>query len=1040
MKIGLLILLVLSLVLFPDGIRRSLAARPSIVSIGSILRFNSTIGGVSVVAIQAALEDINSDSTILNGTTLKVDMRDTNCDDGFLGMVQALQYMETDVIAIIGPQCSTIAHIVSYVANELRVPLMSFASDATLSSIQFPFFVRTAPSDLYQMDAMAALVDYYHWKIVTAIYVDDDYGRNGIAALDDALTQRRCKISYKVGFPSNAKKSDLINLLVSVSYMESRVIILHTGAGPGLKIFSLANQLSMMGNGYVWIATDWLSAYLDANSSVPAETMYGMQGVLTLRAHIPNSKLKSNLISKWSRLSKKYNHSDLRTSSYAFYVYDSVWAVARALDAFFDDGGRISFSNDSRLRDEVGGTLHLEAMSVFDMGNNLLDKIRKVNFTGVSGQVQFDASGDLIHPAYDVINIIGNGMRTVGYWSNYSRLLSTVLPEVLYSKPPNSSLANQHLYDVIWPGQTAQKPRGWAFPSSAKELKIGVPNRFSFKEFVTKDNVTGSMKGYCIDVFTQALALLPYPVTYKFIPFGSDTENPSYDKLVQMVEDNEFDAAIGDIKITMNRTVTIDFTQPFIESGLVILAPVKKHITNSWAFLQPFTLEMWCITGLFFLIVGVVVWVLEHRINDEFRGSPREQIITIFWFSFSTLFFAHRENTMSTLGRGVLIIWLFVVLIIQSSYTASLTSILTVQQLDTSIRGIDDLKTSDDPIGFQVGTFAEEYMVRELNISRSRLRALDSPEEYADALTRGPKKGGVMAIVDESPYVELFLSTYCKIAVASSDFTSRGWGFENGELQRIHDKWLKLDECTADNTEFVDSNQLRLESFWGLFLICGVACLIALLIYFIIVVRKYLRHEPLEGSLPPEGPIPPEEPIPPKRRPKCSCRKFISFLDHKEPPKKKRSLSLTPTTPGSNFTVLEMERHARPVRNARIRESSARDPTTGSKDPRFGWRPPIGEERRPTRRRRRKAGDGFTRKGGGGGRVVTSASWRWTCSGTAPPQTRLAASADHSASSSRGAAIASAAGGEISWVGGSPSVVRAGGLPLSAAAAAAAAA
>jgi len=81
----------------------------------------------------------------------------------------------------------------------------------------------------------------------------------------------------------------------------------------------------------------------------------------------------------------------------------------------------------------------------------------------------------------------------------------------------------------------------------------------------------------------------------------------------------------------MNRTQTLDFTQPFIESGLVILAPVKKHITNSWAFLQPCTLRMWCVTGLFFLVVGVVIWVLEHRINDDFRGSPRQQLITIVW-------------------------------------------------------------------------------------------------------------------------------------------------------------------------------------------------------------------------------------------------------------------------------------------------------------------------------------------------------------------------------------------------------------------------
>jgi ionotropic glutamate receptor len=286
-------------------------------------------------------------------------------------------------------------------------------------------------------------------------------------------------------------------------------------------------------------------------------------------------------------------------------------------------------------------------------------------------------------------------------------------------------------------------------------------------------------------------------------------------------------------------------------------------------------------------------------------------------FSFSTLFFAHRENTMSTLGRGVLIIWLFVVLIIQSSYTASLTSILTVQQLDTSIRGLDDLKNSDYPIGFQVGSFAEEYMVKELNISRSRLKALGSPEEYAENLKLGPKKGGVMAIVDERPYVELFLSTNCKIAVAGSDFTSRGWGFvfprdsplqvdlstailtlsENGELQRIHDKWLKTGECSADNTQFVDSNQLRLESFLGLFLICGAACVLALLIYFGIMLRRYLKHEPPESISAEPG----------SSKSKRSLKRFFSFVDDREPPKQKRSLRLSgssmPTTPTSNVDI-----------------------------------------------------------------------------------------------------------------------------------------
>lgn len=131
---------------------------------------------------------------------------------------------------------------------------------------------------------------------------------------------------------------------------------------------------------------------------------------------------------------------------------------------------------------------------------------------------------------------------------------------------------------------------------------------------------------------------------------------------------------------------------------------------------------------------------------------------------------------MSTLGRMVVLIWLFVVLIINSSYTASLTSILTVQQLSSPIKGIDSLKNSDERIGYQVGSFAEHYL-EELGISKSRLVPLGSPEEYASALLLGDKKGGVAAIVDERPYVELFLSSQCKFRVVGQEFTKSGWGF-----------------------------------------------------------------------------------------------------------------------------------------------------------------------------------------------------------------------------------------------------------------------
>lgn len=74
-----------------------------------------------------------------------------------------------------------------------------------------------------------------------------------------------------------------------------------------------------------------------------------------------------------------------------------------------------------------------------------------------------------------------------------------------------------------------------------------------------------------------------------------------------------------------------DFTQPYIESGLVVVASIRRMESDAWAFLKPFTPMMWGVTALFFLTVGAVVWILEHRINDEFRGPPRQQIVTILW-------------------------------------------------------------------------------------------------------------------------------------------------------------------------------------------------------------------------------------------------------------------------------------------------------------------------------------------------------------------------------------------------------------------------
>ena len=68
--------------------------------------------------------------------------------------------------------------------------------------------------------------------------------------------------------------------------------------------------------------------------------------------------------------------------------------------------------------------------------------------------------------------------------------------------------------------------------------RIGVPNKVSYRDFVSQEKGTDDLHGYCIDVFTAAVALLPYAVPYKFVLFGDGLKNPSYNQLVYKVFSN----------------------------------------------------------------------------------------------------------------------------------------------------------------------------------------------------------------------------------------------------------------------------------------------------------------------------------------------------------------------------------------------------------------------------------------------------------------------------------------------------------------------
>jgi ionotropic glutamate receptor len=68
---------------------------------------------------------------------------------------------------------------------------------------------------------------------------------------------------------------------------------------------------------------------------------------------------------------------------------------------------------------------------------------------------------------------------------------------------------------------------------------------------------------------------------------------------------------------------------PYLMSALVVVAPIRKLNSSTWAFVRPFTPMMWCVTGISFFVLGIVIWILERRTNDDFQGPLGKQCVTI---------------------------------------------------------------------------------------------------------------------------------------------------------------------------------------------------------------------------------------------------------------------------------------------------------------------------------------------------------------------------------------------------------------------------
>ncbi|PKU62448.1 Glutamate receptor 1.2 [Dendrobium catenatum] len=86
--------------------------------------------------------------------------------------------------------------------------------------------------------------------------------------------------------------------------------------------------------------------------------------------------------------------------------------------------------------------------------------------------------------------------------------------------------------------------------------------------------------------------------------------------------EQNFDAAVGDISITQDRSLYVDFTVPYGDLSMVVPIDNERE-RNAWIFLKPLTSNLWLVSGTF-LIFTVETEDHEQKPEDRMTGIQEE--------------------------------------------------------------------------------------------------------------------------------------------------------------------------------------------------------------------------------------------------------------------------------------------------------------------------------------------------------------------------------------------------------------------------------
>ncbi|XP_063906335.1 glutamate receptor ionotropic, kainate 2-like isoform X2 [Zophobas morio] len=342
-------------------------------------------------------------------------------------------------------------------------------------------------------------------------------------------------------------------------------------------------------------------------------------------------------------------------------LIDSVIVLAKVIST------KISFQNlttDDDSCDSLKSSRH---------GYTISNHVKTSKHSEMTGLIEFDGNGFRSNFDLDVITLKDNGINKIGTW-NSSKGLITVGHGAKHSIKASNSLRNR-TFKVI--------------------TTLTAPYTM-LRETPTQLFGNNRFEGFAIDLIDELGKMEGFNYTFLI---REDMKNGAKDPvtgqwsgMIGDVMDGTADLAITDLTITADREEAVDFTSPFMDLGIQILAQKPKNAPPSFfSFADPFALDTWMMLALAYVIVSLSFFIMGRLCQEEWTNpypciEQPEFLVNQFslqnsaWFAVGALMQQGTEIApIAVSTRMVTGMWWFFVLIMVSSYTANLAAFLATE-------------------------------------------------------------------------------------------------------------------------------------------------------------------------------------------------------------------------------------------------------------------------------------------------------------------------------------------------------------------------